>query len=350
MKKKVKKLNENERNKISGITLIALVVTIIVLLILASITINLLFGDNGVITQAQEAKDSSRGKEIQEVIDTAVLENERVDYSGSTVKTKEDVISELQEDGRLTDEEAKALESANTIKIGSVTVDFSELDLTIDAAKVSQNATEYYGALVENYDVIYDNTEGASNDWRIFYSDGTYIYLIADDYISYDYAPASANYTLYHTSSSSYGVSFKDVYKDYIGSINIDDSLAQKWLSSYWKNNSTSTNTNIRVVAYMLDTRIWNKKFRNSEYADYVIGGPTIEMYCASYNETHPTNNVSCEAESNTIGYKVVINLRNYQEDYHGIYGRKAEDIFGMCIASPSGFGSDEITGFMSFR
>ena len=40
-----------------GITLIALVITIIVLLILAGVSISMLTGDNGIITQAQRAKE-----------------------------------------------------------------------------------------------------------------------------------------------------------------------------------------------------------------------------------------------------------------------------------------------------
>ena len=40
-----------------GITIISLVVTIVVLLILAGISINMLFGNNGIITMAQKAKN-----------------------------------------------------------------------------------------------------------------------------------------------------------------------------------------------------------------------------------------------------------------------------------------------------
>lgn len=40
----------------NGITLVALVVTIVVLLILAGVSINLVLGENGLITQAKEAK------------------------------------------------------------------------------------------------------------------------------------------------------------------------------------------------------------------------------------------------------------------------------------------------------
>ena len=46
----------NEKN---GITLIALVITIIVLLILAGVSIAMLTGQNGILTQAQNAKNQT---------------------------------------------------------------------------------------------------------------------------------------------------------------------------------------------------------------------------------------------------------------------------------------------------
>ena len=51
-----------------GITLVALVVTIIVLIILSGISINLLLGENGLITKAQEAKKQQKIAEIKEKI------------------------------------------------------------------------------------------------------------------------------------------------------------------------------------------------------------------------------------------------------------------------------------------
>ena len=44
---------KKERNK--GITLIALIITVIVLLILAGVSISVVVGDNGVLTQSQQA-------------------------------------------------------------------------------------------------------------------------------------------------------------------------------------------------------------------------------------------------------------------------------------------------------
>ena len=47
-----------------GITLIALVITIIVLLILAGVSVTMLTGNNGILTQAQNAKKET--EEAQE--------------------------------------------------------------------------------------------------------------------------------------------------------------------------------------------------------------------------------------------------------------------------------------------
>ena len=58
--------------KEKGITLIALVVTIVVLLILAAVSISMLTGENGIIKQAQEAKDDTEQARVQELVDLAV--------------------------------------------------------------------------------------------------------------------------------------------------------------------------------------------------------------------------------------------------------------------------------------
>lgn len=51
----------------NGITLVALVVTIVILLILAGISLNLVLGENGIISRAQEAKDAmTKAKENDE--------------------------------------------------------------------------------------------------------------------------------------------------------------------------------------------------------------------------------------------------------------------------------------------
>ena len=55
--------------KQNGITMVALVVTIIVLIILASISIAVLTGDDGIINQGKEAKDETEINEEKQIIE-----------------------------------------------------------------------------------------------------------------------------------------------------------------------------------------------------------------------------------------------------------------------------------------
>lgn len=57
---------QEKRNNQKGVTLVALVVTIIILIILAGVSINLLLGENGIITQAQKAKEDTEQAKIEE--------------------------------------------------------------------------------------------------------------------------------------------------------------------------------------------------------------------------------------------------------------------------------------------
>ncbi len=67
-------MNNFRRNN-SGITLIALVITIIVLLILAGVTIATLTGDNGILTQANNAKERTEEAEKDEKANLAQTED-----------------------------------------------------------------------------------------------------------------------------------------------------------------------------------------------------------------------------------------------------------------------------------
>ncbi len=63
-----------QKNKEAGITLIALVVTIIVLIILAGVSITMLVGENGIITQAQRAAQETEQAERDEEAGLSSLE------------------------------------------------------------------------------------------------------------------------------------------------------------------------------------------------------------------------------------------------------------------------------------
>ena len=74
LKLKIKnKIMNKFNNKEKGITLIALVITIIVLLILAGVSIAMLTGQNGILTQAQNAKTTTANKSAEEKVKLAVM-------------------------------------------------------------------------------------------------------------------------------------------------------------------------------------------------------------------------------------------------------------------------------------
>ena len=90
---KLEKSNRKTRSNNSGITLIALVITIIVLLILAGMSIAILTGQNGILTQAQTAKlttaesTENEKRQLLQVEASTHLENyDYTDSEGNTAK------------------------------------------------------------------------------------------------------------------------------------------------------------------------------------------------------------------------------------------------------------------------
>ena len=63
----------HKTENIKGITLIALVITIIVLLIFAGVGIAMLTGQNGILTQAQNAKTTNENKSAEEKVKLAIM-------------------------------------------------------------------------------------------------------------------------------------------------------------------------------------------------------------------------------------------------------------------------------------
>ncbi len=70
----MKKLKEELKYAKKGITLIALVITIVILIILATITVNFLFGENGVINRAQQGTEEYNKSDIEERV--TILQSE----------------------------------------------------------------------------------------------------------------------------------------------------------------------------------------------------------------------------------------------------------------------------------
>ena len=78
-----------------GITLIALVITIIILLILAGVTITMLTGDNGVLKQATNARETNTKAELEEQVKLAVIASRVNDTASIDLKTLDEEINKI---------------------------------------------------------------------------------------------------------------------------------------------------------------------------------------------------------------------------------------------------------------
>ena len=89
------------KKKEKGITLIALVVTIVVLLILAGISISMLTGENGVITQANKSSVKNDNGTVAEALKLKIsqyLMDNQIDEQSTLQRLKDDnIINEAQE-------------------------------------------------------------------------------------------------------------------------------------------------------------------------------------------------------------------------------------------------------------
>ena len=111
-----------------GITLIALVVTIIVLLVLAGVSINMLTGQNGILTNATKAKESSNAASDLEHLQTKAYEALTNYYAtGSTEGETEYILKNLNGSGVVADE-----------KTGTVTYNGKTYDISDIIGKTSE--------------------------------------------------------------------------------------------------------------------------------------------------------------------------------------------------------------------
>ena len=315
MKKKI--------NREKGITLIALVITIIILLILAGISISALT-NQGLFKNAKIAQNATEKAEAEQ---------------GKTLNEYEDEINKYL---------------SNNDKTEGKLVDASAIAKATDTEK----ATNYYGKTVTGYTPVNGTTVG----WKIFYADESNIYLIADDYVEPDKLPASTTASGAVTTNKPNitgsicpkGAYFTNILNDYsTGSARVTDAKIKALNNSFFSQNLTSTNYNMKAVAYMLDTKAW-EEFKDSanndtSKAEYVIGGPTVEMLFKSYNQKHPGKNYEAKATSAT-GYQIRVNegaWKNYT-DLSADYLDKDDTLYilpqskgatAMWLASPSAYG-----------
>ena len=450
-----------ERNNTKGITLIALVITIIVLLILAGVSIAMLTGQNGILTQAQNAKTTTANKSAEEKVKLAVMaaraQSEDASLDATKLKTEiEDNYAGVAEltaggfpvnvtmDGKaftvdsygnvelagskpqmteakivasangegtdVPDDQAEGTELYISFKaslengtITSVTCDKGTVENKngLYVMKITQNGTytftitgtgeagsvksiipvkvskyetsilkasdiagktdktKIYGATVTGYTLPSGTTTDVK--WKIFYADNSNIYLIADNYVeranlpnSTDGTTATANKPNDGNSSYARTAYFSNILEDYKdGSSRITENKLKALNNDYFNTKGyTSENSNMKSVAYMMDTTAWNSKFRDTSKAEYVVGGPTVELLFKSYNEKYKTAYES--QASSATGYQIrktssdswstgIGSMLKTSDSLYVI--TKQTDALAYWLASPSAYNTNCVMG-----
>ena len=354
-----------------GITLIALVITIIVLLILAGVTIATLTGDNGILNQAGKAKDKTTEAESIERVQVEVAGS----YGLDGTIDKDQLNKNLGNIAGLKIGESN-FGGENIVKELPATVTLNGYDIVINAnggvkkipeiiAKIRANPQAYYGKKVTNYKV----SDSDTNTYRIFYVDKdndfkdgyNTIYLKADF--------SSTSYKLNdYASYDSVNTKIRTMNPDWAKGKKLDSDIKTRGESEFEDPNAETKkviwNTNEQAAAYLCSpvnetnkgtTSLPWKGYYNSEYAKYVIGGPSVEMYVKSYNQTHGDNALGCQYQTNNApgyGYKVKGTIQNsgwytnsntldYSMTYKSMYcGQNGENTGTWWLASPSANGS----------
>lgn len=158
---------QEKRNNQEGVTLVALVVTIIILIILAGVSINLLLGENGIITQAQKAKEDTEQAKIEEekalnsvygylnidpnnYVRPEEMESLREDYNNF----KNTIAQAITESGIPTQNTDSAETMANSIKnLGGGTI--QRIKLGSNQSNIDCTSIEGWNTLrIENFAII----------------------------------------------------------------------------------------------------------------------------------------------------------------------------------------------------
>ena len=263
---------KNVFKKEIGITLIALIITIIVLLILAGVTIAAITSNESAPNKAVEArqkneegamKDAAALKAtnlIQEYMDKKYVSNQSL---GTGIVTAGDYVAN----------NIVGTEGGYTYAVSGGTLTISDTKGNVVYGKISAKGNIDWNAepptpiepLEIGSDVDYSTTlNGVTlDDWKVFYSDGNYTYLIYGDYLQ----------------NEAVNITNIEKWKSYALYTNEDRSILLNAMTtkSNWNKLLTGTLNDTEIDYSQLDdTNIW------------AMGSPTIELWVDSWNESYP--------------------------------------------------------------
>ena len=147
----------NKRVKENGITLIALVITIIVLLILAGVSIAMLTGENGILTQAQRAKQETEKSSEDELRRLTALEAS-TNLENTTYKDENGQTAPIPAGFAVSQ-----VEGENTIENGLVIIDPNGNEfvwIPVDGVNLKYENHTYQNPEIDDTETVVDTENG----------------------------------------------------------------------------------------------------------------------------------------------------------------------------------------------
>ena len=159
--------------------------------------------------------------------------------------------------------------------------------VTLTAQQIANNPTKYYGESVTDY-----VSQNGQSDWKIFYSNGTNIFLIAGDYLENSKIDTSNDAIALR---GTYGMYFWRTNKE-----TVTDETKNLFMATGYDANSEYENT--MCASTLLNTNNWENFKDNGNKAKNAIGSPTLEMWFESWNNLYPSEKLYYNNEN---GYRV---------------------------------------------
>ena len=178
----------------------------------------------------------------------------------------------------------------------------------ISAQDIKNNPEGYYGQTVD-----YTSANG-QNDWKIFHSDGTNIYLITGNYVkvtddngNIDESKLNSNTKMQKSDlTANYGVGWSGSnLPEFSSDVSSDIITKFKINTSVFNINNHKSNSNAKCVSTLLNSNLWSSYIDSSKGSNQTaIGGPTVQLWMDSWNARYPEQKVYCDNASDT-GYYV---------------------------------------------
>ena len=182
----------------------------------------------------------------------------------------------------------------------------------------------------------------------MFYATTDRIYLIASDYVHYSKLTNAYKNGASCSNTSNYPYS----YYWASGVTSLETTGRQDGIFMATGYTLNGNNQNSKCVSVLLNTNNWTK-FVDTNYADYAIGGPTLNMYIASWNAKGYTK---LYTNTNTNGYYVgtsanpettnvyMKNTAGYEDTLYYPHQSVYSNCHGYWLAAPSASSADNIS------